>query len=275
MKNYTQAPLPFQGQKRRFLKPFKEALKEFSSTATYVDLFGGSGFLSHTIKQIYPDAIVIYNDYDNYAQRLGNIENTNKILKDLNLILRDCEEDKKIDEPYKTQVIERLSQEKGFIDFNTISANILFSMKYFNSVKNLEKSTLYKCLKQSEYNADDYLQGVEVVSKDYRKLWEEYNNIDNVVYIIDPPYLSTDTTSYNKESYWELKDYLNVLKCVEDKSYFYFTSNKSQIIELCEWLESNSYFLNPFAGATTISITGTPRGSIKYEDIMIYRNASN
>ena len=30
MKTYTQAPLPFQGQKRRFLKDFKQALKEFT-----------------------------------------------------------------------------------------------------------------------------------------------------------------------------------------------------------------------------------------------------
>lgn len=29
MKNYTQAPLPFQGQKRRFLKDFKVALNSF------------------------------------------------------------------------------------------------------------------------------------------------------------------------------------------------------------------------------------------------------
>ena len=33
MNNYVQAPLPFQGQKRRFLKPFKEALKDFSPSA--------------------------------------------------------------------------------------------------------------------------------------------------------------------------------------------------------------------------------------------------
>jgi site-specific DNA-adenine methylase len=73
MKNYTQSPLPFQGQKRRFLTQFKEALNGFSPTATYVDLFGGSGLLSHTVKQYYPDANVIYNYFDNYSQRLDNV----------------------------------------------------------------------------------------------------------------------------------------------------------------------------------------------------------
>lgn len=33
MKNYHQSPLPFQGQKRRFLKQFKQGLNEFSPTA--------------------------------------------------------------------------------------------------------------------------------------------------------------------------------------------------------------------------------------------------
>lgn len=75
MTNYTQAPLPFQGQKRRFLKDFKEALKNYSPTATYVDLFGGSGLLSHTVKQVYPDAVVVYNDFDGYKNRLKKRKN--------------------------------------------------------------------------------------------------------------------------------------------------------------------------------------------------------
>lgn len=52
MKNYTQSPLPFQGQKRKFLSHVKQVLANSSNDATYVDLFGGSGILSHTIKTI-------------------------------------------------------------------------------------------------------------------------------------------------------------------------------------------------------------------------------
>jgi adenine-specific DNA methylase len=86
MKTFHQAPLPFQGQKRKFLKEFKTALNEFSPTATYVDLFGGSGFLSHSIKQHYPNANVVYNDFDGYSHRLENVDKTNKII-DLSLLL--------------------------------------------------------------------------------------------------------------------------------------------------------------------------------------------
>ena len=52
---FKKAPLPFMGQKRNFLNSFKEALITYSPEATYVDLFGGSGLLSHTVKNFYPN----------------------------------------------------------------------------------------------------------------------------------------------------------------------------------------------------------------------------
>lgn len=80
---FTSAPLPFMGQKRRFINEFKEALKTFDSKTIFVDLFGGSGLLSHITKRERPDARVIYNDYDDYHIRLENIDKTNKLLADL------------------------------------------------------------------------------------------------------------------------------------------------------------------------------------------------
>jgi len=86
-KNHIQAPLPFQGQKRRFLSEFKVALKDFKSAPMFVDLFGGSGLLAHTVKQMYPDADVVYNDFDSYHLRLANIERTNALLAQFRVIL--------------------------------------------------------------------------------------------------------------------------------------------------------------------------------------------
>lgn len=50
-KEYLSAPLPFVGQKRMFARKFKEVLKEFPDDAIYIDLFGGSGLLSHIKKK--------------------------------------------------------------------------------------------------------------------------------------------------------------------------------------------------------------------------------
>lgn len=46
-KQYNSAPLPFQGQKRMFAKEFIKVLQQFPDGTVFVDLFGGSGLLSH------------------------------------------------------------------------------------------------------------------------------------------------------------------------------------------------------------------------------------
>lgn len=78
---YKCAPLPFMGQKRYFLRDFAEVLEQVEGEIdTVVDLFGGSGLLSHTAKRVLPGCRVIYNDFDRYDRRLAAVEDTNAIL---------------------------------------------------------------------------------------------------------------------------------------------------------------------------------------------------
>ncbi len=228
MKQYTQAPLPFQGQKRKFLNYFKEALHDFSPTATYIDLFGGSGLLSHTVKQMFPEARVLYNDFDNYSERLDNIDKTNALLGDIRTICaQNPHRKERLNQEHSDQIISRISKEKGFVDWVTISSSILFSMNYATSFDQLKKEKFYNKVKMTDYNADGYLEGVEIVKSDYRDLFAKFKNERNVVFLVDPPYLSTDTSTYSKESYWRLSDYLNVLKVIEDTSTLLQTKAKS------------------------------------------------
>ena len=272
MKTFFFFFLPFKGQKRKFLKDFKSALDQFSSNATYVDLFGGSGFLSHTVKQHLPGAKVIYNDFDGYSYRLDNVENTNAILHDIREITKDLPDTVKITDEYKKRIIDRINQEPGFVDCITISSSLLFSMNYVTEKEEFTKQTFYNNVKQTDYVVDGYLDGVDRVKMDYRDLFAEYRDKKNVVFLIDPPYLSTDVSTYNKKDYWKLADYLNVLKCIEDSAYFYFTSNKSQIIELCDWMELNGYCKNPFDGSVTVTKGTQLNRNSRYSDIMIYKN---
>ena len=78
---YMSAPLPFPGQKRRFAGGYREFLDSVKGASVFVDLFGGSGLLSHITKRERPDALVVYNDFDNYRQRLGHIPRTNSLLR--------------------------------------------------------------------------------------------------------------------------------------------------------------------------------------------------
>ncbi|MBS7815877.1 hypothetical protein [Wohlfahrtiimonas chitiniclastica] len=56
MRKYHKAPLPFLGQKRNWLRNIYEM--NFDNK-TVVDLFGGSGILSHEIKRNHPTATVV------------------------------------------------------------------------------------------------------------------------------------------------------------------------------------------------------------------------
>lgn len=67
-KEYSKPPLPFEGNKKLWRKNYNKILKDFEDVEIFVDLFGGSGILSRWTKNIYKDAIVIYNDFDNYRE---------------------------------------------------------------------------------------------------------------------------------------------------------------------------------------------------------------
>jgi hypothetical protein len=272
-KIFTSAPLPFMGQKRKFLKQFKPALTKYPADATYVDLFGGSGLLSHTVKQLYPNATVVYNDFDNYRERIQNIPKTNQLLNDLRIILKDYPKDQRIIGKVRDQVIDRIYQDDiaGYVDYITISSSILFSMKYVLSCEQLHKETLYNVVKQSDYNATVYLDGLEIVCLCYKVLFAKYKDLENVVFLVDPPYLSTDAGTY--KSYWKLRDYLDVLQVLDGTNYFYFTSNKSSIIELCEWIETKTPMSNPFNGATTATMSTSVTYQSSYTDIMLYKKS--
>ena len=271
-KLYLSAPLPFVGQKRMFAKEFIKVLEQFPENAVFVDLFGGSGLLSHIAKNQKPNAKVVYNDFDNYRYRLDAIPNTNALLADLRQYAEGIARYKAIEGEARERIFERLEQEQrtnGYIDFITISSSLLFSMKYVSSIEEMRKETLYNNIRKSNYQpCPDYLQGIEVVSCDYKELFEQYKNTPNVVFLVDPPYLSTEVGTYNM--YWRMSDYLDVLTVLKEHAFVYFTSNKSSIVELCEWLGRNQTIGNPFARCRKVEFNATMNYNATYTDMMFY-----
>ncbi len=269
---YLSAPLPFVGQKRMFAQKFKEVLKEYPDNSVFVDLFGGSGLLSHITKREKPNATVIYNDYDNYRMRLNNINRTNALLSDLRKLTIDCPRQKLIPEPIRGLILERLRQEEttGFVDYITISSSLLFSMKYCMNLKDLQKESFYNNIRKQDYPlCTDYLNGLEIVSCDYKELVKKYKNLPNVVFLVDPPYLSTEVGTYRMN--WRLSDYLDVLSILVDKSFIYFTSNKSSILELCCWMGNHPNIGNPFNNAKKEEFNARMNYNSTYTDVMLYK----
>lgn len=271
-KFYSQAPLPFMGQKRRWCNEFKSALKQFDDCTIFVDLFGGSGLLSHLVSQVRPDAHIVYNDYDDYHIRIQNIPQTNKLLADIRILVGDIANKKQIPNEIKVAILKRIKKEdsKGYVDYISISASLLFSMKYVTSYNELTKQTFYNRVRKTDYDAESYLDGLSIVKQDYKELFNKWKYYDNVVFLIDPPYLSTEVGCYS--NYWKFANYLDVLHTLKGTNYFYFTSNKSSITEFCNWIEQNLAAENPFKGATQKTITSYMNYNAKYDDIMLFKH---
>ena len=169
-KLYLSAPLPFMGQKRMFAKEFVKVLGQFRDKAVFVDLFGGSGLLSHITKCQRPDATVVYNDFDGYSRRLQAIPQTNALLADLREIAKDTPRHKPIKGEARERIFERIireERERGYVDFITLSASLMFSMKYQLSVDGMRKEVLYNTIRMTDYPlCHDYLDGLTITSCD-------------------------------------------------------------------------------------------------------------
>lgn len=269
---YLSAPLPFVGQKRMFAKQFIEVIRQYPADTVFVDLFGGSGLLSHITKHFHPESRVIYNDFDNYRLRIDNIPRTNSLLESIRPIASRFGRHKPITGVARDQIFSLLEQEgkeTGFLDFITLSSSLMFSMKYKMSIEGMRGETLYNNVRKNGYEpCPDYLTGLEIVSCDYRELFEQYKDTPGVVFLVDPPYLSTDVGTYRM--YWRLADYLDVLSVLPGHNFIYFTSEKSCIIELCEWMGRHPSLGDPFARCQRREFNATMNYNASYKDIMLF-----
>lgn len=239
-KYWMQAPLPFTGQKRQWIATLDNELDniDLSGVDTIVDLFGGSGLMSRFMKDKFPDKKVIYNDYENYRERIRRIPETNVVLEKLRVILDEsgiAMNARITDENVRDQIYEVV---KDVYDWRTIFANIFFSGP--TPLPRTDKRYYNRVVKNNYKEAMEYFDGLEIVSCDYQELIKQYNG-DNVLYICDPPYLMTDNDSYKKNNEWKLTDYLEIIRLISinSNSFIYFTCEKTGIIEFIDWLELN------------------------------------
>ena len=161
-------------------------MKRFSDRTVFVDLFGGSGLLSHITKRERPDATVIYNDHDNYRERLENISRTNALFSDLRRLSEGIPRHRMLSRDMHGIFLERIRREEstGFVDYLTISSSLLFSGKYARNIGELGKLNFYNNIRLSDYSCEGYLDGLEVVCCDYRELTDKYRDSPDVVFLI-------------------------------------------------------------------------------------------
>jgi hypothetical protein len=72
--------------------------------------------------------------------------------------------------------------------------------------------------------------------------------------------------------YWNMADYLDVLTVLKGHSFVYFTSNKSSIVELCDWMGKNKNLGNPFENCAKAEFNAYMNYSSGYTDMMLYKS---
>ena len=259
------------GQKRYFLRDFTEVLERVKGQVdTVVDLFGGSGLLSHTAKRVLPECRVIYNDFDGYDCRLAAVEDTNAVLSAIRERLTGLEQNRRLTDAQRAEVlavVEEAQRRLGWVDILTVGRSVLFSGKWVTSLDELRKHTMYNRVRPGGYECAGYLDGLEVVHMDYQELFERERGNSRALFVLDPPYLTTECGMY--ENYWKLTDYLSVLRLLRGTKYIYFTSDKSQIVELCRFMAEEYGEAAPMYGAEVRQRTNTLNYQAKFNDMMI------
>lgn len=271
---FYKAPLPFWGQKRNFLKKFRaliqDEFKAFAS-ATWLDAFGGSGLLSHTIKDIYPNANVLWNDYDDYSLRLRHIKKTEALLAEIKGITCAYKQGEWISEADKQkviQIIQRHQDTQGYVDYVSLSASLLFGGKYrgeFESFTKQRLSNIKMSRKPQTLDASGYLAGVNRLKDDGFSLIKKHKS---GVLVLDPPYLNATTGNYKQG--FNLQKTLSLLELVRPP-YILFGSANSQILDLIDWLAKNGFKQFKDYSLITAKMTAHNGSGITGTDLMIYK----
>ena len=169
-------PIPFQGNKKLWKKKFIDIIKEMGEYDIYVDLFGGSGILSHWVKHIYPSSTVIYNDFDKYGDRCKQIKETNEILTRCREVCKDLKKKQPLSEE-QTEEIKKIFKEYSNPDLLTLKTQLHYTRridKNFKSFDDFFKEKLYNNLNENGYKeTGTYFEGLKIYSKDWHELFEE------------------------------------------------------------------------------------------------------
>ncbi|HDR1424725.1 hypothetical protein [Pasteurella multocida] len=276
-KQFKQAPLPFTGQKRMFIKHFEHILNENikgdGKDWTIIDVFGGSGLLSHTAKRVKPKARVIYNDFDRYTERLNHINETNQLREILYQSVNGIiPKNKLLCSSKKEEIINKIKAFNGYKDINCLSSWLLFSGQQVGSLDELFKQRFYNCIKQSDYAlVEGYLDGLEVISESFHQLLPRFQDKERVLLVLDPPYLCTRQESYKQATYFDLIDFLRLIHLTKPP-FIFFDSTKSEFIRFLDYTqEDRTDNWQTFEGYKRIIVNASTSYNGKYEDNLIYK----
>lgn len=235
-----QPPLPFHGNKRFFINLTINTLLDLETQGfitrdtIFVEVFGGSGIISHNIKRVFSNNRVVWNDYDDYESRLKNIEATNELLEKIDPIGQKNKVGFKISEENKNEILALIQNELdtgGYVDFLTLSSQLLFQTNYAKNIDDLKKHAFYTKKRYFKpFVRDNYLENVERISCDFVEAIKQYEG-QNVFFIYDPPYLYSNEQAYSAK--WSMRNFLQLMALVKPP-FIFFSHTDSGILDFME-----------------------------------------
>lgn len=274
---YSQAPLPFRGQKRRFFSEWKQTLQRHITGDgegwTIVDVFGGSGILSHVAARLKPKARVIYNDYDDYHLRVDNIKDTIRLHRHLRTHLQFTPHGHKMNAEEKQTIAAHLQAFDGFLDCPTLCCWLLFSGgSVARNMEELMKKTWYNNMPKSHPPlVTDYLHGVERVKEDFESLMKRFYDHERCVFVLDPPYVNSDQQYYRNEDYFTMVSFLKVAYLTRPP-FVMFGSDRSEVKSYFDFTQQyDKERWKQFAGYECINKVGTTNYANRYTDVMMVK----
>ena len=276
IKHYNKAPLPFTGQKRNFIKPFKAALANIPNDGagwTIVDAFGGSGLLAHVAKRCKPAARVIYNDFDGYAKRIHNIPDVNRLRHQLLPIVQHLPRNGLLDHATKAKIIAVIQDFNSYVDLHSLCSWFLFSSQQAASLDEFFDRHFYNGIRLSDIpSADDYLEGLEITHDAFDQLLPQFYQQDKTLLILDPPYVSTNQGAYAQHGYFGMVKFLRLMAWVRPP-FIFFSSTRSELMDYLDLLKDTQpeiYQAN-FAGMVHERLNVQTAKGVQYEDNMLIK----
>lgn len=201
--SFTIRNLTFQGSKRGRWLSFVGQWAKNVQEPIIVDAFGGSGNLSLAAKYYAPDKTVIYNDFDNFLERVEHFESdTRPLIQALyeSLLKQNVLRDSRVDflKPQLRKLLQDHIRQGRYIDIVTLSRLLHFSTTHRS--KTLEKlfarrwyfrAPLKTHATKKIHTEFSHLQ---VKREDFKTLLDKYAG--RAAFLLDPPYFQTSFACY-------------------------------------------------------------------------------
>ena len=137
----------------------------------------------------------------------------NIVLNELKETLKpeDFEKEKIINEQKVHKILDKYKEQ---LDNDVIATQIVSANINFNGRYELRSSSYWNRFKKTDYDMYYYnFKDIDIVHKDFQEILTDENILNDdspKLFLLDPPYLYTETTGYNME-YWKLSKYLYML----------------------------------------------------------------